>query len=69
MNKQQILNQLRASAIEAFGSENCYGIQKASGLSWHQINAMFDLTRKPSLDAVLKYAESVKVKIEAHDWE
>lgn len=65
-NKQQILSTLKAAAIAAFGSENCYGVQKASGLSWKQINIIFEESKNPGINAIMKYADAVNVKIESH---
>jgi DNA-binding phage protein len=65
-DKQKILTTLKATAIVAFGSENCYAIQKATGLSWKQINTIFDENRNPGINSILKYADAVNVKIESH---
>lgn len=64
-DKKEILATLKAAAIAAFGSENCYGVQKASGLSWKQINTIFDESKNPGINAIMKYADAVNVKIEA----
>lgn len=63
MTKQEIINKLEKASIKSFhnpdGSLNYHRLKKATGLTYYQIKNVFDESKQPTFDTVIKIAECV----------
>jgi len=63
MTNEKIIEILKTSAWNKFGSSNCYAIQQETGLSWKQIQNILNPESKIAFKSVLKYAKCVGVDL------
>ncbi len=67
MTEIEILNKMKSAAIEKYNSYNCYAIQKETGLSYMQIEKIFNPEKKPIFKTILKYCQAVGIKLNTID--